>query len=298
MRSPARWTGPAGCNVARFGLVFVASCLAALINPYGWDLYRHVGNLLVSSGVTSLIQEYQPAPFGTTQACTLEIVLLAIGRVAGAREPAHGPLSARPPAGLAASRPDLDPQCSRCLPWRPPPRLPACSTAFRSRSGMRGRGKHGRSIWAPALAMGLLALTATGVRIGGFGETRWPLSALATSQPASRRRSRLFHEQDWGGLIEAECQPRRLSYMDDRFELYGKDAILEYVQTLSGGPTWDTVRDRDRIDMVWVRPDRGLAKRMLEEPGWRVLYRDSVSVLYGRKPGDSPGPRLTSSSRP
>ena len=155
----------------------------------------------------------------------------------------------------------------------------------------------GRSIWAPALAMGLLALTATGVTIGGFGETRWPLSALASlnQQPPA---ARLYHEQDWGGLIEAECRPARLSYLDDRFELFGKDAILEYVQTLSGGPTWDTVRDRDRIDMVWVRPDRGLAKRMFEEPGWTVLYRDSVSVLFGRKPGDSPGPRLTSSSRP
>ena len=65
-------------NVARFGLAFVASCLAVLINPYGWDLYRHVSNLLVSSGVTSLIQEYQPAPFGTPQACALEMVLLGL----------------------------------------------------------------------------------------------------------------------------------------------------------------------------------------------------------------------------
>jgi hypothetical protein len=54
---------------------------------------------------------------------------------------------------------------------------------------------------------------------------------------------------------------------------------------LTGGPAWDTVRDRDRIDMVWVRPERGLAKRLLEEPGWTELYRDSVSVLFGRNPG-------------
>ena len=140
-------------------------------------------------------------------------------------------------------------------------------------------------------------MTATGVTIGGFGETRWPLSALASLNQQSPA-ARLFHEQDWGGLIEAECQPARLSYLDDRFELFGKDAILEYVETLSGGPVWDTVRDRDRIDMVWLRPDRGLAKRMFDEPGWTVLYRDSVSVLFGRKPGDSPGPRLTSLSRP
>ena len=162
---------------------------------------------------------------------------------------------------------------------------------------MRGRGKQARSIWIPRWPRGLLALTCAGVTLGGFERNEWPLSALATlnRQPPA---SRLFHEQDWGGLIEAECQPARLSYLDDRFELFGKEAILEYVEALSGGPAWDTVRDRDRIDLVWVRPDRGLAKRMSEEPGWTVLYRDSVSVLFRRKPGDSPGPRVTSLSRP
>ena len=47
------------------------------LNPYGWDLYRHVGNLLVSSGVTSIINEYQSAPFGKPEARVLEMVLLA-----------------------------------------------------------------------------------------------------------------------------------------------------------------------------------------------------------------------------
>ena len=101
--------------------------------------------------------------------------------------------------------------------------------------------------------------------------------ATLDRQPAS---ARLFHEQDWGGFIEAECRPIRRSYLDDRFELFGKDAIIEYVDVLTGGPVWDTVRDRDRIDMVWLRPDRGLAKRLLKEPGWSVLYRDKVSILF------------------
>ena len=102
------------------------------------------------------------------------------------------------------------------------------------------------------------------------------------SQPTA---ARLFHEQDWGGFLEAECRPIRKSYLDDRFELFGKDAIVEYVNVLTGGPAWDQVRDRDRIDLVWVRPDRGLAKRLLEDPGWTILYQDHVSILYGRREG-------------
>ena len=86
-------------------------------------------------------------------------------------------------------------------------------------------------------------------------------------------------------MIEAECRPIRRSYLDDRFELFGKEAIVEYVDALTGGPVWDTVRDRDRIDLVWLRPDRGLAKRLLKEPGWSVLYRDKVSILFSRRDG-------------
>jgi len=81
-------------------------------------------------------------------------------------------------------------------------------------------------------------------------------------------------------LIEAECQPTRCAYVDDRFEIFGKAAILEYVDALFGGPAWDTVRDREKIELVWLRPDRGLSKRLLKDPGWSVLYRDKVSILF------------------
>lgn len=65
-------------NTAQFALGFVACCMAALANPYGIGLYRHVGGLLISSGVTSLIIEYQPPHFGTAEAVVLEWVLLAL----------------------------------------------------------------------------------------------------------------------------------------------------------------------------------------------------------------------------
>ena len=120
-----------------------------------------------------------------------------------------------------------------------------------------------------------------GYHSASSSEDHWPLAALPdlNRQPCS---SRLFHEQDWGGLIAAECRPIRRTYLDDRFELFGKESILEYVDVLAGGPAWDSVRDRDRIDLVWVRPDRGLAKRMLKDPKWSVLHQDKVSVLFRR----------------
>jgi len=276
------WNQARQRNTIRLFLAFLASCLTALLNPYGWDLYRHVGNLLVFSGVTSLIDEYQSAPFGKPEARVLEMVLLAL-------------------VGLSAiSNRRVDRyHLVHLLVWlhltltsirnAPLFALVAAAPLATLVDGLplalrTGWTEHGRnSLWVPGLATSLVLLVAAGARLGEFDRQKWPLSALATlnDQPAS---SRLFHEQDWGGLIESECRPVRSTYLDDRFELFGKDAILEYVDALTGGPAWDTIRDRDRIDMVWVKPDRGLAKWMFEEPGWTVLYRDSVSVLFGRKP--------------
>jgi hypothetical protein len=274
------WDPPRRREVLRFAAATVLSCLAALANPYGIGLYCHVANLLVSSGVTSLIVEYQPAPFGKPGAEVLEWVLLALiglpvvsSRRIERYQLVHvlvwlhlalttirnAPFFAMAAAPALASLIDGLPLSIR-RSWKPDNRV---------------------SVWPAAATIVLLALVARGVWLGGYDPKKWPLEALAMldRQPAA---ARMFHEQDWGGLIEAETRPLRRAYLDDRFELFGKDAIVEYVDAMTGGPAWDIVRDRERIDLVWLRPERGLAKRMLKESGWSVLHRDEVSILLRR----------------
>jgi hypothetical protein len=241
-----------------------------------------VGNLLVSSGVTSLIVEYQSAPFGKPDAEVLEWVLLALvglpvvsSRRMDRYQMAHvlvwlhlaltsirnAPLFALAAAPALAALLDGLPMSLR-RSWKPDQRC---------------------SIWPAAAALVLLIVVGCGGKLGGFDSKKWPIAALQAldRQPTA---ARLFHEQDWGGLIAAECYPVRRSYLDDRFELFGKEAIVEYIDTLTGGPAWDTLRDRDRIELVWLRPDRGLAKRLLKESGWSVLHRDKVSILFRHAP--------------
>jgi hypothetical protein len=265
-------------NLVKFGLACAACLLAALINPYGFGLYRHVGRLLYSSGVTSLIIEYQPPHFGTPEADVLEWVLLAM-------------------IGLpvCSSRRIDRYQLCHVLVWLhlaltsirnaplfalvSAPALAALIDGLPLACRADWKRREGAALFPAAATVVLLSLVMAGVSLGGFDVRKWPLAALPplNNQPVT---ARLFHEQDWGGLIAAECHPVRRSYLDDRFELYGKPAILEYVDVLAGGPAWDLVRDRDRIDLVWLRPERGLSKRLLKDPGWAVIYRDKVSILF------------------
>src|SRR5262249_18789652 len=61
-----------------YAVALALTCLATFCTPYGLDLHRHVAGLLVTSGVTGLIDEYQPMPFGKPTARIMEWVLLAL----------------------------------------------------------------------------------------------------------------------------------------------------------------------------------------------------------------------------
>ena len=104
------WDAARRRNVLKFGVAALACAVAALANPYGFGLYRHVAHLLFSSGVTSLIVEYQPAPFGKPEAKVLEWVLLAFVALAGRVGATDRALSVGPCPRVAASGTDVDPQ--------------------------------------------------------------------------------------------------------------------------------------------------------------------------------------------
>ncbi len=272
------WDAARRRNMAKFGVAALACLVAALANPYGFGLYRHVGHLLFSSGVTSLIVEYQPAPFGKPEAKVLEWVLLAfVGLpVVSARRIERYQL-AHVLVWLHLALTSI-----RNAPFFALAAAPALASLLDGLPlALRTSWKRDNrpSIWPAGVTLSLLLVIMSGATLGGYDQTKWPVAAFATlnHQPTA---TRLFHEQDWGGLIAADCQPTRRSYLDDRFELFGKEAIVEYVDVLTGGPVWDTVRDRDRIEMVWLRPDRGLAKRLLTDPRWEILFRDKVSILF------------------
>jgi hypothetical protein len=275
-------------EVLKFAAVAAACLPAALLNPYGFGLYRHVAELLVSSGVTELIEEYQPIPFGKPDARAVEAVLLALVAV----------------PTLASGRMSRY-ELAHALVWlhlalasvrnAPLFGLAVATGLARALDGLflqeaRENGAPvavGRSIW-PALAAAALGLAvAAGAPVGRFDPTHWPLAAVPVLNrlPAE---SRLFHEQDWGGLIEAECRPSRRAFIDDRFELFGKKAILRYLNALAGGPDWDEIRAREGIRLVWVRPERALARRLDADPGWKVVHRDDVSVLFVKVADEPP----------
>lgn len=275
------WDRDRARRVGRFATVAVLGLVAPLFGPYGFDLYHHVARLMVTSGVTALIVEHQPTRLADPDAIVLFGVvaaLIALPGLTGTRlsrfemvhvlawfvlamkSVRHAPLF-----GLAVA-----------------PTLALLIDAATTTSEVPAWLTRGGKLWSGLLSGLLLIAAALGVPLGGHDRARWPLECVAAldRQPES---ARLFHDMDWGGLIALECRPARRTFIDDRFELFGKRGIAEYIAALEGGPGWDRLDARERFDLAWVRKDGPLAQRLGRGTDWTEVARDPVSVLFQRR---------------
>ncbi len=274
------WDRARARGVGRFAAVGVMGLIAPMFGPYGTDIYGHITNLMATSGVTPLILEHQPTRLGDPDTRVLELVVMAFIAL-----PAF--------TGVKISRFDL----VHVLVWfhmgmssvrhtplfalAAAPPLAALIDAATSPSAVPAWLISRRAWWSACASALVVAAAWAGAPLGEFDEGRWPLATVAEldRQPVS---ARLFHDMDWGGLIAEQCDPRRPTFIDDRFELFGKEAVLAYMAALEGGPGWDDLDGREGFGLVWVRGDGPLARRLGGDRQWVEVARDRVSVLYRR----------------
>jgi hypothetical protein len=271
-----------------FAAVLVLSLVAPMAGPYGTAVYGHAHAIVRGARVTDLIDEWQPVAFGAPRAFLMEATVLA--------------LVALPVLGRGRpSRFDLVP----ALAWlhlalggqrhAPLFGLAVAPVLAALIEGMRAEVATAtapvpapRSPLPALLGAAVLVLAAGGYLRGDPDPARWPLAGLAAVDrldPAVP----LFHELEWGGLIACEALGGRRPFLDDRFELHGRDRILGYMDAQAGGPGWDVLQARERFGAAWLRPGRPLARRLAAEPGWRVAYRDRRCVLLVREPHGGSG---------
>jgi len=92
----------------------------------------------------------------------------------------------------------------------------------------------------------------------------------------------LFNSYDWGGYLIWTLYPRVRVYVDGRPDMYGDHFIDDFVHTWQARPGWQATLRRQGVRLVLVEPSSGLGRALAGAPGWRVVSRDKVSVLYAR----------------
>ena len=293
---------------ARWFLWAAASALlGSLLNPYGWNLHRHVLGYLADRELLAHVGEFQSFNFHAQGAFQILLALgvAALGAVLalGQRKLAQFLLSValigmalRSARGLPMVALLLLPLANGAITQalrgsrNLQPRLRRVLDRFLDYSD-RLRGLEvaldGR-VWASAvvlISLGWLTLPAVAARTG-FPPDQFPTAAAAAIEKLPEG-IRLLAPDKYGGYLIYRFQGKRKVFCDGRSDFYGAGFMQQYIRLMQVRPGWRAQLDTMGFTHALLPNDYSLLEA-LEQLGWKRLYRDSVATLL-EKPSAQPG---------
>ena len=95
--------------------------------------------------------------------------------------------------------------------------------------------------------------------------------------------TRIFNTYDFGGyLIYRFADTNNKVFVDGRAEMYGDSFIRRYFDLIYARDGWQAYFDEQGIQAVIIRHIDGLSVAIAEEPGWTLVYRDRLHLVYVR----------------
>ncbi len=96
--------------------------------------------------------------------------------------------------------------------------------------------------------------------------------------------TRMYNQYGWGGYLANRFypQPNRKVFIFGEAALMGDPLLNQYedVQTLR--PDWQQVLDQWKVDYIVYNRGEALANVLATQPGWKLVYEDSVAVIFVR----------------
>ena len=277
-------------DTRRYGVLAILCSIATLLNPYGWNLHLHIVRYLNSAWIVNHVQEFQSPQIRsegmvvfallllttltlTPRADRFEALLVLVWGFLAMRSARHVPFFAIAAAPVLASR------------------LAACWAQLALRAGGRSPlrifwevakefGRRPRvTVWLPVSAA-MVIMAAPRV---GFPETVFPVLAVERNlqrlAPAAAM-PRVLTSDQWADYLIFRLYPQQRVFFDGRSDFFGPTIGSDYRKLLAGERPWRELLERYRFDLALLPLDWALSTALDREPGWRLVYQDSVAVLY------------------
>jgi len=287
---------------ARWFCLAAAVCAcASLLNPYGWQLHRHLFTYLTDSDLMARIGEFQSFNFhaeGAFQiALTLGLAMLGAALALGQKQIPRFLLasvlifaalrSARglPLVGLALL-PIANAAITRALAAAGDLR-PALRRAIDSFLAYSNRlraidGQFGGFALAPVAAcllFAVLRMPAIAARTG-FPPDQFPVAAAVEVEKLAPG-ARILAPDKFGGYLIYRFRGSRKVFFDGRSDIYGSEFLTQYARLTQLRPGWRTQLDEFGFTHALLPNDYSLVQA-LEFLGWKRLYRDGTATLLAR----------------
>jgi len=284
-----------------------AGCLAVtFINPYGWQLHKHVIQYLADPYQMQHIAEFQSINFHAPSAVYFEPLLilalltalwdarhrrfadvflslgwLHLALIAQRNVPlfaiASAPLVARGivAAFEAARYGDLAGWVRR-----------AAAGFVDGSATFEETDRLGRIYLAsavPFLLAGVLLLAPKppGHRFTSvYDPAVYPARALSVLLTAETHH--VFAQDQWGDYLIYRLYPAKQVFIDGRSDFYGDEFSDRYLDLMNVRYGWQKTLDRYDIDTIVLSPEQALAGTLKVSRDWRVVYDDGVAVVFRR----------------
>ncbi len=285
----------AGKRARKLAWVGLLSATASLVNPYGWNLHRHVYSYLSNRFLMDHIDEFQSPNFhGAAQKCFLALLLitLAVLAVRGRELRLSQGLTVlfAVYAGLYASR--NIPVASILLVMVVGPLVPVFGLGrelFQRMTAvevaLRGHA------WAILAIVVTLLIAVNGGRVGSsvlmdahFDAARMPVGAVDYVEKQGIE-GPIFSPDYWGGYLiyrfylhpDAEARV----FVDDRHDLYGEMFFKEYLKVMHAEEGWNySFLNGRRVEWLVLPRNGALANALLGDSQWKRVYKDDVAVVF------------------
>jgi hypothetical protein len=320
----AKWFGAAG----------LTSAAATLVNPYTYHLHEHILKFFSEPYHMQNIAEFQSISFHELGAMYLEGLLL-LGTLSAAwllvKHRNFVPLvltigwghlalfSARNiPLFAIVAAPFVAQAFEEMLHSLERARLAA--RARKVVAGFRETGvefgqldRQWRIHAASAAVIALVALllaspTATGKLKPEYEPKRYPSQTLSLLR--SNPNSRIFTDDEWGDYLIYQLYPAHKVFVDGRSDFYGQDFEQKYLDVMNVKYDWQQYLDQYKIDTIVLSTTTALASAVKESSHWRVVYDDTIAIVFVRADapehprfstavsGKDDDPRITKAGQP
>lgn len=91
---------------------------------------------------------------------------------------------------------------------------------------------------------------------------------------------RMYNEFAWGGYLIYRLYPRQLVFIDGRADMYREGVFDDFIIAQNAAPHWREALARYNVNLVILPHDTPLGYALDHEAGWKVGYKDDVSVIY------------------
>jgi hypothetical protein len=304
-------------------------CFAAtFVNPYGWNLHKHVVEYITDPYQMLHISEFQAINFHNPVIVYFEPMMLAViltalwdarhrrfagvflslgwlhlALIAQRNIPlfmiASAPLIAKAIVSLieGARHTVLASWIGRATAW-----FEEFTVSFEETDRM-GRVYIASAI--PAIFIGLLLLSPkpAGPKFTStYDPEFYPEKAIPLLLASETHH--IFADDEWGDYLVYHLYPAKKVFVDGRSDFYGDAFGEKYLDLVNVKWGWEKTLDEYSIDTIVLSPKLSLTSTLKISRDWRVVYDDGVAVVFRRIPrepvslvaadgGEKRDPRIT-----